>query len=88
MSDGDFSGTFDVVSILGDLKLHALYMNGEIQSTALYDVTVDEETNIAERLPQEHRALFKQLNKWIRSLVTSATEEVGCLSDPGNFDSE
>ena len=82
---GDFSTKFDAVSIEGDFKLHVVYKNGKIDSTALYDVSVDEDTDLADSLPRKHSTLLRGLNSWIKSLVTSATEEVGCLSDPGFF---
>ena len=82
---GDFSKTFDAVSIDGDLKLHVVFKDGEVDSTALYDLSVDEETDIADSRPRKHNALLKGLKSWAESLVTSATEEVGCISDAGYF---
>ena len=86
VNDGDFSGKFNAVTIQGDLKLYTVYKNGKVLSTALYNVTVGEVTDIADTLPKEHMAMLKDLNSWTKSLVTSATEEVGCLTNPGDFD--
>lgn len=77
--NGNFSGKFQAVSIQGDLKLHAVYKNGNVHRTRLFNVTEDEVTNIANLLPGSHANMLRDLNSWTRGLVTSA-REVGCLS--------
>ena len=61
VTNGDFSTTFDAVSIQGDLKLHVVFKDGGVDSTALHDLSVDEETDIANSRPHKHNALLKGL---------------------------
>ena len=78
--NGNFSGRFTAASIHGDLKLRALYKNGEVYRSKLFNVTEDEVTNIAHLLPQHHSAMLSDLTSWTESLASSATTEVSCLS--------
>ena len=83
--NGNFSGKFHAVSMEENLKLHILYKKGKVLRTALYNVTENEETNLSSVLPRETARMVRNLNSWTNGLVISATEEVGCMSDPGYF---
>lgn len=86
INGGKFYRKFQAVSMHGDLKLLALYKNGKIHQTTLFNVTDNEVTDISDRLPTEHDTLLRGLNSWTKSLFNSATEEVRCLSNSEPFD--
>jgi arylsulfatase A-like enzyme len=77
--DGDFSSKFSAASIQGDLKVHALYKNGRVIQSSLFNVTQDEVTDITSNMPRKCAAMLRELQSWTESLEASAREEVGCL---------
>ena len=77
--NADFSGRYQAASLRGDLKLHAVYQDGHVLRSKLFNLTRDETTDMADVLPQQHSAMLRDLDLWTGSLRLSATEEVGCL---------
>lgn len=80
INNGDFSSKYNAVSIKGDIKLHIMFKHGVVASSNLYNITVDERTDISSELPVEFRYMRKDLVSWTESLENSASNEVHCIS--------